>query len=814
MADQTSAVGMERKLAAIFSTDVAGYSRLMGEDEEATIHTLTAYRALISSLIQQHRGRVIDSPGDNLLAEFASVVDAVRCAVEIQHELQVSNAALPDHRQMHFRIGINLGDVIVEGERLYGDGVNIAARMESLAEPGGICISGTVHDHVKNKLALSYEDLGPQQVKNIAEPVCLFRVVTDEAGSQQAADSAKQKAKGKASKPVLPAPVPQAQVSGVEGAKVEGKAGLARRKWTLTAMTGLLLIAATIVAIRHLSSPIPSTQPPPLSPQATPAALPLPDKPSIIVLPFVNMSNDPEQDYFSDGITEDIASDLSKISSLFVIARNSAFTYKGKAVKVQDISREMGVRYVLEGSVRKADNQVRITAQLIDATTGHHVWAERYDRPLKDVFALQDEIVQKIVTTLKLQLTLQEQGWIVRKHTDNLEAYDAFLRGVESYLRLTKEFNSQARQLFEKALALDPQYAEAYAWLGMTYWREWVVRWNMDPQTLERALALAQQAVALDDSLPRAHSALSYIYAQKQQYEQAIAEGERAIALDPNNADSYARLAEVLNMAGRPEEGQRSMGQAMRLNPYFPPWYFGTLGWAYSLTGRYTESIAMLKEAISRSPNDPVPYSVLVFSYALQWISQLSPSPQTLEEAVAMGQRALTLSDSWHRIYNGLGYIYLFQQQYEQALAEIERAVSLAPNEAGNYAALAMALSEIGKTTEALQAAAQALRLKPAVPDLHLADVGVAYVVAGHYEEARAPLQRFLSHYPNHPLPHLMLAAVYSELGQAAEAQKEAAEVLRLNPHFSLEVHKQRMPIKDPAVLERHIAALRKAGLK
>ena len=526
------------------------------------------------------------------------------------------------------------------------------------------------------------------------------------------------------------------------------------------------------------------------------------------------MSNDPEQDYFSDGITEDITSDLSKISSLFVIARNSAFTYKGKAVKVQDISREMGVRYVLEGSVRKADNQVRITAQLIDATTGHHVWAERYDRPLKDVFALQDEIVQKIVTTLKLQLTLQEQGWIVRKHTDNLEAYDAFLRGVESYLRLTKESFVQARQLFEKALALDPQYAEAYAWLGMSYWREWIVRWNMDPQTLERALALAQQAVALDDSLPRAHSALSYIYMEKQQYDQAIAEGERAIALDPNNADSYARLAEVLTMAGRPEEGQRSMGQAMRLNPYFPPWYFGTLGWAYSLTGRYTEAIAMLKEYISRSPNDPMPYSVLVFSYAWQWISQLSPSSQTLEEAVAMGQRALTLSDSWHRIHNGLGYIYLFQHQYAQALAEIERAVSLAPNEAWNYAALAMALSEIGKTTEALQAAAQALRLKPFVPDLHLADVGVAYVVAGHYEEARAPLQRFLSHYPNHPLPHLMLAAVYSELGQAAEAQKEAAEVLRLNPHFSLEVHKQRMPIKDPAVLERHIAALRKAGLK
>ena len=781
---------MERKLTAILSADVAGYSRLMGDDEEATIRTLTAYRAVISSLIQHHRGRVVDSPGDNLLAEFASVVDAVRCAVDIQQALKVKNEELPEHRQMRFRIGINLGDVIVEGERLYGDGVNIAARLESLAIPSGICISGTVYDHVKNKLALDYEDLGPKQVKNIVEPVRVYRIGCEE---------------GKG---------PSTEGQG-QGTKSEAQwAGRARRKGVLFAVIGLSLIAATIGVVRYWSSPITNSQPPPLIPQAMPAALPLPDKPSIIVLPFVNMSNDPEQDYFSDGITEDIASDLSKISSLFVIARNSAFTYKGKAVKVQDISREMGVRYVLEGSVRKADNQVRITVQLIDATTGHHVWAERYDRPLKDVFALQDEIVQKIVTTLKLQLTLQEQGWIVHKHTDNLEAYDALLRGVESYLRLTKESFVQARQLFEKALALDPQYAEAYTWLGMSYWREWVVRWNMDPQTLERALALAQQAVALDDSLPRAHSVLSYIYMQKQQYEQAIAEGERAIALDPNNADSYARLAEVLTMAGRPEEGQRSMGQAMRLNPYFPPWYLGTLGWAYSLTGRYTEAVAMLKEYIRRSPNDPMPYSVLVFSYAWQWISQLSPPSQTLEDALAMGQRALTLSDSWHRIHNGLGYLYLFQHQYAQALAEIERAVSLAPNEAWNYAALAVVLSEIGKTTEALQAAAQALRLKPEVPDLHLADVGVSYVVAGHYEEARAPLQRFLSHYPNHPLLRLMLAAVYSELGQTTEAQKEAAEVLRLNPHFSLEVHKQRMPIKDPAVLERHIAALRRTGLQ
>ena len=304
--------------------------------------------------------------------------------------------------------------------------------------------------------------------------------------------------------------------------------------------------------------------------------LPLPDKPSIVVLPFVNMSEDPEQEYFSDGITEVLTSDLSRISSLFVIARNSAFTYKGKAVKVQEVSREIGVRYVLEGSVRKAGERVRITAQLIDATTGDHLWSERYDRPLKDIFALQDEIVQKIVTTLKLQLTLQEQGCIVRKHTDNLEAYDYFLRGVEYFCAPRKRPMPRHGRLYEKAIALDPQYAEAYAWLGMTYYREWIWRWSADPQTLERALALAQQAVALDDSLPAAHSLLSLVYAQKQQSDQALAEGERAIALDPNNADSYAWQAEVLNVAGRPEEALRSGGagdapqpplSALLLNP-------------------------------------------------------------------------------------------------------------------------------------------------------------------------------------------------------------------------------------------------------
>jgi len=800
MPDQTPAVGMSRKLAAIFSTDVAGYSRLMGEDGEATIRTLTAYRALISSLIQHYRGRVVDSPGDNLLAEFASVVDAVRCAVEIQYALKEKNAELPPQRKMEFRIGLNLGDVVVEGDRLYGDGVNIAARLESLAEPGGICISGKVFEEVEGKLPLTYEYLGEQTVKNIAKPVRVYRVRLE-----------------------VPSPlVGEGQGEGATSEagsstfKVQGSTAKAHRvrpahRWVAA---GLVLIAGAVIAVRYLARPPLSPQDSALRTEPAPAALPLPDKPSLIVLPFVNMSKDPDQEYFSDGLTEVLTSDLSKISSLFVIARNSAFTYKGKAVRVQEVGREMGVRYVLEGSVQKADQRVRITAQLIDATTGYHLWSEQYDRPLQDLFALQDEIVQQIVTTLKLQLTLREQGYIVRKRTDNLEAYDFFLRGVEYFWRTTKEANTQARRMYEKAIALDPQYAEAYAWLGVTYMLEWVWRWSADPQTLERALVLAQQAVALDNSLPIAHSVLSLVYAQKQQYDQAIAEGERAIALDPNNANSYIVQAEALNWAGRPEEALRAVERAIRLNPRYPPDYLRELGWTYQMTGRYAEAIATAKEVISRSPDYLAAHLILAGSYLGQWVSQQSPTAQTLGPAVVAVQRALALNDSFHWSHIHLGSIYLHQQQYEQALAEMERAVALAPNDAWSYAALAEVLSCMGKTENALEAAARALRLKFVVVDAHLASVGAAYTVAGRYEEARAPLQRFLSRYPNFLLARLMLAVVYNELGQAAEARAEVAEVLRLNPQFSLAVHSQRMPIKDPATLERHLAALRKAGLK
>jgi TolB-like protein/Flp pilus assembly protein TadD len=574
----------------------------------------------------------------------------------------------------------------------------------------------------------------------------------------------------------------------------------------------VLLLGGIVILLYPSLSPLITHHASRITQEARPP-LPLPNKPSIVVLPFVNLSGDSGQEYFSDGITEVLTSNLSQLSSLFIIARNSAFFYKGKGVKVQDISRELGVRYVVEGSVQRAGERVRIIAQLIDATTGGHLWSAQYDRPLRDIFALQDEIVQKIVTTLKLQLSLWEHGSLVRKHTNNLEAYDYYLRGLEYLLRYTKEANIQARQLYEKALALDPQYGEACEQLGWTYYLEWTWRWSADPQTLERAFALAQQAVALDDSLPGAHSLLSFVYARKQQYDQALAEGERAIALDPNNADSYAFQAGTLNTAGRPEEAINMVEQAMRLNPHSTTYSF-QLGIAYRLTGRYAEAIARLKETISRSPNLLPAHVNLAVSYWWQWVAQQSPAAQTLEPAVAAVQRAVALNDSYHRSHIVLGSIYLYQQQYEQALAEMERAVALAPTDAWSCAALAEVLSHMGRTEGALEAAAQALRLKSQIADEHLAGVGSAYAVAGRYEEARSVLQRSLSRYPNILPSHLMLAAVYSELGKEAEARAEAAEVLRINPQFSLEVHKQRVPIKDPAVLERHLAALRKAGLK
>jgi TolB-like protein/class 3 adenylate cyclase/Tfp pilus assembly protein PilF len=598
---RTIAVGMDRKLTAILAADVKGYSRLMGEDEVATLRTLTAYRKIIDTLLEQHRGRIVGTAGDSILAEFASVVDAVQCAVVIQTTLRTENTPLPPDRKMEFRIGVNLGDVMAEGEQIYGDGVNIAARLEALAEGGGICISGSVHEQIENKLSLHYEDLGEQTVKNIKKPVRVYRVMLEGPSSPVGQASSLLTAR----MAVPPEGSSKFQVPGStlkEESPQPRRVSIAHRTWVVAG--GLALIVGAIVTVRYFLFPTLSTQDSALSTDAASAALPLPDKPSIVVLPFTNISGDPAQEYFSDGITEDITADLSKISSFFVIARHSAFTYKGKAIKVQEISRELGVRYVLEGSVRKAGERVRVTAQLIDATRGYHLWTERYDRPLRDLFAVQDEIRRQIIMMLRVEVREAELERIQRIPTENLTAYDYWLRGQESFLRLTKEANAQARQMYEKALELDPMFAQAYASLGAAYQREWLLlQLNGSLQTLERAFELAQKAVELDNSLPGAYRTLGWVYLWKKQHEQAIVELERALALDPNSADDHLVLGTILAWAGRPEDAIGMIEKAMRLNPFYHVGYANNLGFAYILAGRYEVATSLLQQAINRNPN-------------------------------------------------------------------------------------------------------------------------------------------------------------------------------------------------------------------
>jgi adenylate cyclase len=635
-----------RKLAAIMFTDIVGFSRQMGKNEARTLRLLEVHDQIIRQAVAERHGIVIKTVGDAFLVDFPSVVHAVQCAQQIQAQFRTHNGNKDKAEQIHIRLGIHLGDIVQKDGDVFGDGVNIASRLQTLAEPDTICISHKVYEEVEKKLPLgTVISLGRPKLKNIAQRFPVYTLL-----------------------PERPQGVRQhLQVLRLKLSRRVGTVVFVLVFVSVVLLGGIVILlypSLPTFIIHHSSFIIQEAQPP---------SLPLPDKPSIVVLPFVNMSGDPGQEYFSDGLTEDLTSDLTRISSLFVIARNSAFTYKGRAVKVQEVSRELGVRYVLEGSVRKADSQVRIAAQLIDATTGYHLWSERYDRPLKDIFALQDEIVQKIVTTLKLQLTLWEQGILVRKTTDNLEAYDYYLRGMEAFARARldgtkKEVNAQARQMLERAVELDPTYAQAYERLGWTYFQDWFWRWSQDPQTLERALELAQKAMALNDSLPGPHRLSAAVYQWKKQHEQAIAESQRAIALGPNDADSYVVLGGSLTLAGRPEEGIGLTEKGMRLNPHYPI--------------------------------------------------------------------------------------------------------------------------------------------------LYLNNLAIANRVAGRYEEAIAAYQRVLTHSPNFAPAYVGLAVCYAELGREAEARAAAAELLRLDPNFSLEYFKQTFPFKDPAVLERHLAALRKAGLK
>jgi adenylate cyclase len=560
---------MKRKLAAILSANAVEYGRLMGEDEARTLQTLKGHRQGMCSLVEKHQGRVVDTRGDNLLAEFASVVDALECAVEIQKELKGRNEELPKERRLPFRIGIHLGDVIEEEGKIYGDGVNVAALLDSLADGGGICISRSAHDQVKNKLDVGYQDLGQRGVENIPESVRVYRVVLE--------------------------PDPKW--------KMIGKIWSRMKQWQKVALTigiALLQVAGGLVVKKYFDRP---PSPPVATASVQKVALPLPDKPSIAVLPFENMTGDPKQEYFTDGFTEQIITSLSKIPALFVISRNSTFSYKGKPVKVQQVGEELGVRYVLEGSVQKSSGRIRINVQLIDAISGQHVWAESYDRDLKDIFGLQDEVILKITSAMSVNLTAGEQARAWAEGTKSLEAYLKLMQAREYLRKGNRESNALARRLAEETIALDPKYAEAYALLGATHQSDVFLGTGRPKDSIAKAIELTQKALSMNGSLAEARSRLGVLYSWSGRYDEGIAEAERGVELNPNSGLANFNLAVVLRYAGNSKEAIPVVRKALRLEPIAPDIYVQNLALAYFQTGDCKEAIAACDKGLKREPD-------------------------------------------------------------------------------------------------------------------------------------------------------------------------------------------------------------------
>jgi adenylate cyclase len=523
----------KRKLLAIVAADVVGYSNLIGRDEEGTLRALRAHRAeLIDPLIENHGGRIANTAGDSVLVEFPSAVDAVRCSIAIQEGMAERNNDMDADRRICFRIGINVGDVIAEGDDLLGDAVNIAARLEGLCQSGSVLLSDDAYRQVRNRIESDFDRDGPKELKNIADPVTVWRWLAGE---------------------------------------------------------------ATVSSIAPTAD----------------ARSPLPDKPSIAVLPFDNISSDPDQDYFADGMTEDLITDISKLSGLLVIGRNSSFVYKGKSVDLRQVGRELGVHYVLEGSVRKVGNRVRINAQLIDARSGHHVWAERHDGTLDDVFALQDEITGRIVSALSVQLLDGEKNRLTSQYTANSEAHDWFLRARIHYREPGPKANAEANGMLDRALAVDPGFAWALAIRSYVMFHAWFFKWNTEPDAFEKALADAERAVVLDPELAGAHSYLGWMHMWGEGHDRAVAEHEKALALDPHNSEGYFWYASTLIYSGRPELGIAPMERAMRLDPHFSPVFLINFGNMYLQLGRYAEAERYLRVIIEKAPDFPVSYIFL-----------------------------------------------------------------------------------------------------------------------------------------------------------------------------------------------------------
>ncbi len=778
----------ERKLSAILSADVKGYSRLMRDDEDETIRTITVYRTAIANLVEQYRGRVVDSPGDNILSEFGSGVDAVNCAVEVQRELAERNAELSENRRMEFRIGVNSGDVVQEGERIYGDGINIASRIEGLAEGGGICVSGTVYDSIEGKLGLEFEYLGEHEVKNIDKPIRVYRILS----------------------------YPGAAAHRVVKAK-----RAVGRSWrnVLLAIAAALILGGGSLAIWHFylrSSPtevevVSKKAPAPESPDKT--SPPVSDEPSIAVLPFTNISGDPKEDYLSDGITEQIITALSKVPRMLVIARNSVFTYKGKPVMVQQVGEELGVRYVLEGSVQKSGDKLRITAQLIDAKTGNHIWSERYDRDLKDLFHLQDDIAKNVIIALQVRLTQGDSARIYGKGTTNLEAYLKATKGLSHVRRFNKDDNKIAQRLFGEAIELDPNYANAYVLLATTYSNEVFFGWSETPaKSLEKAMELAKKTISLDEQNARAYMVFANVYVNTGQFKKAEAAQEKAISLDPANSYINALSGHILFFMGKFKEAIPFLKKAIRLDPKPPTWYLQPLGLSYFFTAQNEEAIEALNKWVRREPKIAVAHALLGCAFIA------AGKPQ---KAIEIFEKAISLNPDVPGWYLGHLSVARFGfGQTEAAITMLREALSRDPKNTEVFLWLSVVLTSEGKHEEALSMAKKAVSLWKMSPRItaeanFYCFLSVPYLMMGQYEEAIAASKKAISLWPQYMYGHILLTAAYNMSDRMEEARAQAAEVLRINPKITLkDIAKNGYLNYKKADKERFINALRKAGLK
>ncbi len=571
--------GIQRKLKAIFSADVQGYSKLMGEDDEYTVNTITTYREIMSVLIEKYHGRVVDSPGDNILAEFGSSQEAVLCAIEIQKKLETENGKLPDNRRMNFRIGINLGDIIHKDDRIYGDGVNIAARLENLADPGGICISRGVYEHVEGKLDIGFSDLGPHTVKNIRKPVRVFKVLlgSDDNSKSVGATTAKS----------------------------------LNRRLIIAAIIAVVAIIIGVV-IWHLQ-----TMPKFEAASIDRMAYPLPDKPSVVVLPFETYSDDAKLNFFASGLTEDLTASLSRAPDLFVISRNSAATYKGRPIDVKKVAEELGIQYLLEGSVQKAGEKLRITVQLVDALSGRHLWAERFDRLANDIFALQDEIVKNVIVELQVELTQGAAARVASRGTDNLEAWLLRIEAHGEFIKFTREGMIRARELYEAAHKADPDWSRPLAGIASIDWYEAKQGWSTTrEESIQSGIQLAQRAIQMDPDSPLGYQTLGNLYALTGQGERAIELRPKAAELAPNDLVAVAGLATRLKDFGGEQEAVDLFEQAMRLSPKHPWWVPYAYGVSLHLVGRKEEAVQSFKKAIDLNPNHILPKAFLAAVYA------------------------------------------------------------------------------------------------------------------------------------------------------------------------------------------------------